>query len=193
MRKLQVCILFLFPLIACAQTGFKPGFIIDKSGQKYEGLLKFEPGNDKQAGELVFKESKKGKKEVYGTNYLKAFKIESDSFTVLKNIVLPRNKKRPDDFAKVLLVGSGGILYQLEYIVAKSSGHASTEYVNMQENIRYFISANGKLSALTASNFTAVANVVADCPELKTKIAGKKIKFADLQKVVEQYQSCKSK
>lgn len=180
------------PAFAQGQGGFKPGYIIDKSGTRYEGLLKYEPGNEKKPGEVIFRESRNAKKEVYSTSYVRTFKIETDSFTVVSNIPVTRQKIRAADFMKVVLSGPGGVVYLLEYTVQKSSGHASTEYVNTVENTRYYIYGGGKLSPLTQSNFTAVAGVVADCQELKAKIAGKKLKLANLAAIVEEYRNCKS-
>jgi hypothetical protein len=193
MKKLGILFLIVAPLAAHAQSGFKEGYLIDKSGEKYEGFLKFEPGGEKESGELVFKESKKGKKEVYNTSYVKTFKIATDSFTVLNNFAYARNKTKPADFAKVLLVAPAGVIYSVEYKVEKSSGHAATEYKDIVENTRYFIFTNGKLALLNQTNFATVANLVADCAELKTNIIRKKRKFADLQKVIEEYHSCKTK
>jgi|GEM_PF-6469664 len=193
MKRLQFFLLIIFPIVVQGQSGFKEGFLIDKSGTRYEGFLKFEPGNEKQAGRVLFKESRTGKKEVYGTDYVKAFKIEKDSFTVLKEFVFARQKTKAADFAKVLMVGSGGVVYSVEYVVEKSSGHATTEYKALEENTKYLVLLNGKLVLLAANNFTALANVVADCTELKTNITNKKRRYADLQKVIEEYRSCKRK
>jgi hypothetical protein len=192
MKKLLVLALIFLSIDGRAQIGekFKKGFIVDKSGDKYEGLIRLEPGNEKNPGALIFKEEKKGKKETYGPTYIKSFKIESDSFTVLKKIPMPKKKVREADFAKVLLVGSGGAIYELEYIVEKSTGHAATEYRISEQNSKYYIQVNGKTAMLTPSNFKDVAVVVADCPELKSRIAAKKVKFADLEKVVSDYKNC---
>ncbi|HYC85361.1 MAG TPA: hypothetical protein VEB86_09070 [Chryseosolibacter sp.] len=192
MKRFHFILLIMFPAVAAAQGGFKEGYLVDRSGIRYEGMLKFEPGTDTQAGQLIFKESKKGKKEVYGTNYVRSFKIEADSFAVVTNLVLGRQKTKTEDFAKVVLVGTGGVLYSLEYKVEKSSGHATTEYKDIVENTKYFLLANGKLTPLTAGNFTALAPVVSDCPALKKGIAGKKRRYADLVRIIEEYRSCKT-
>jgi hypothetical protein len=193
-KRLTLFLLLLAPPLVHAQIGekFEPGFIIDKFGARYEGFLKFEPGDGKNPGELFFKESKKSKKETYGPDYVTSFKIEKDSFTVLQNIPLPNKKTIKEDFAKVMLVGEGGVLYFLEYLKSKTSGHAAAEYKVTEENSRYLATINGKLIMLTPNNFIQFAPVVADFADLKTRIQTKKLKFADLPKVVEEYQAFKT-
>jgi hypothetical protein len=193
-KRLTLFLLLLVPAFVHAQIGekFESGFIIDKFGVRYEGFLRFEPGDGKKPGELFFKESKKSKKETYGPDYVTSFKIEKDSFTVLQNIPLPNKKTIKEDFAKVLLVGEGGVLYHLEYVKSKTSGHAAAEYKVTEENSRYLATVNSKLIILTPNNFTQFAPVVADFADLKTRIQTKKLKFADLPKVVEEYQAFKT-
>jgi hypothetical protein len=190
---LIVCFIGL-PLLGLAQLGekYRPGFIVDTSGGKYEGLLRLQPGDDKNPSKIEFKEDKKGKKETYSTSYVKAFKIESDSFTILKNIPMPKRKVRAADFARVVIKGSGGVVYNLEYTSEKSSGHASTEYTITEEKSKHYIQINGKLAMLTPSNFKDVAVIVGDCPDLKAKIAARKLKSSDLEKVVAEYTNCKT-
>lgn len=195
MKIPSIIFLFMLPLISNAQSvlgdRLKPGFIIDRFGDKYEGLLKLEPGNDKKSGELIFKENKKGRKEVYKPAYIKSFVIETDSFATLKNFPIAKQKNREADFAKVEMVGPGGVVYSVEYTVAKSSGHAATEYVIDQENVKFFIKVNNKLSPLSHTNFKDVAIIVADNQYLKTRIVSKKLKYADLRKVIDTYKTNK--
>jgi hypothetical protein len=195
MKRISLIILLLLPLVCSAQIGgekFRRGYIVDTSGGRYEGLIKLEAGDEKNPSTIVFKEDKKGKKENYGTSYVKAFKIESDSFTVLKNIPMPKKKVRKVDFAKVVLRGSGGAIYLLEYTSEKDAGHASSEFTITEEYSRHYIQINGKLAMLTPSNFKDVAVIVGDCPDLKARIAAKKLKPADLAKVVAEYEQCKT-
>jgi hypothetical protein len=195
MKSFILFLIVIFPLSSLAQlTGekFRKGYIIDKSGEKYEGFIRVEPGNERTAAKIEFKEDKKSKKETYDPSYIKSFKIESDSFTVLKKIPMPKKKVREADFAKVLLTGAAGAVYLLEYTTEKSSGHASTEYTITEENSKYYILLNGKMAMLTPSNFKDVALIVADCSDLKTKIASKKLKIADIDKAVSEYQTCKA-
>src|SRR5688572_8320226 len=105
-KRLTLFLLLLVQSLVHAQIGekFEPGFIIDKFGVRYEGFLRFEPGDGKNPGQLSFKESKKSKKEAYGPDYITSFKIEKDSFTVLQNIPLPNKKTIKEDFARVMLV-----------------------------------------------------------------------------------------
>jgi hypothetical protein len=194
MKKLTLCVLLTLPWFAQGQIGekFEPGFIIDKFGTRYGGFLRLEPGNGKDPGELLFKESRKSKKESYGPEYVTAFKIEADSFTVLKNIPLPNKKTIKADFAKVMLVGSRGSLYFLEYLKSKSTGHAVAEHTISEENSRYLVAINGKLAVLNQNNFRELATVVADFEDLKTRILNRKMKFSDLPKVIEEYKTFKA-
>jgi hypothetical protein len=191
MKKLLSYFLFTLPVLAYGQIGekFEAGFIIDKFGTRYDGFLRLEPGDAKNPGELLFKETKKSKKETYGPEYLTAFKIEADSFTVLKNIPLPNKKTIKADFAKVLLVGSGGVLYFQEYLKSRSIGHAAADYNVSEENSRYLVTINGNLTVLTQTNFKDLASVVADFEDLKARIQNRKVKFSDLPKVVEEYKT----
>jgi hypothetical protein len=190
-KRLTLFLLLLAPPLVHAQIGekFEPGFIIDKFGARYDGFLRLEPGDAKNPGELLFKESRKSKKETYGPEYLTAFKIEADSFTVLKNIPLPNKKTVKADFAKVVLAGSGGTLYFQEYVKSKTIGHAAADYKVTEENSRYLMSVNNKLIVLTHTNFKDLALVVADFEDLKARIQNRKVKFADLPKVVEEYKT----
>lgn len=193
MKKFLIPLLILFPSLVYPQiTGekFRQGFIIDKSGEKYEGLIRLQPGTQKEPASIVFKEGKKGKKEIYGTSYVKSFKIEADSFTVLRNIPMPGKKIRAADFAKVVLQGSGGLIYLLQYNVEKSDGHAATEYRVTEENSKYYLQINGKIAMLTPNSFKDVSLVVGDCPDLRSRIANRKLKFTDLEKVVTEYKNC---
>jgi hypothetical protein len=191
MRKLILYFFIVLPFAGYSQIGekFEAGFIIDKFGVRYDGFLRLEPGNAKEAGELLFKESKKSKKETYGPDYLTAFKIETDSFTVLKNIPLPNKKSVKADFAKVVLVGSGGTLYFQEYLKSRSIGHAAADYEVSEANSRYLMSINGKLIVLTQANFKDLASVVTDFADLKARILNRKVKFSDLPKIIDEYKT----
>jgi hypothetical protein len=130
---------------------------------------------------------------MYGPDYLRSFKIESDSFTVVKNIPLANRKILEADLVKVVLVGSGGVLYLHELVKEKSSGHAATEYKIEEESTRYLAEIGGKLISINKSNFRELAPVVADHDELKTKIQTRKLGYADLPQVLAEYKSFKSK
>jgi hypothetical protein len=195
MKSIILSLLVIFPLSVSGQLAgekFRKGYIIDKAGEKYEGFLRVEPGNERSAAKIEFREDRKSKKETYDPSYVKSFKIESDSFTVLKKIPMPKKKVREADFAKVLLTSKAGAVYLLEYTTEKSSGHASTEYTITEENSKYYIQLNGKIGMLTPGNFKDVALIVADCAELKTKVASKKFKIGDIDKVVSEYETCKA-
>jgi hypothetical protein len=166
---------------------FQEGYIIDKFGDKYSGMIRLDPGDGKKAGVLTFKESRKGKKETYGTDYVRAFVVASDSFTVLKNIPFAQRKIIPSDFARVALVGSGGVLYCIETETLKSSGHAASEYSITEEKLKYFIQLKGKLTGLTQHNMKDFAAIVADNAELKKKILTRKIKYADIELAITEY------
>lgn len=193
MKKLTLYILLILPGFAHSQIGerFDPGFIIDKFGARYDGFLRLEPGDGTTAGQLLFKESRKSKKDTYGPEYLTAFKIGSDSFAVLKNIPLPNKKTVKADFAKVMLVGSGGALYFQEYLKAKSTGHAAADYKISEENSRYLVLINGRLVILTKNNFKDFATVVSDFEDLKARIQNRKVKFSDLPKLIAEYKAFK--
>lgn len=186
-------LLLLMPEISYAQIGEKtePGFLIDKFGARYDGLLRYVPGDGKSGGEIIFRESKKSKKNAYRSNYVTAFKIEADSFTILKNIPLANKKVIAADFAKVTLVGPGGVIYFHEFKKSKSTGHAATDYKIAEENTRYLMSVNGKLTILTKNNFKNFAMIVSDHKELKNKILAGKAKFADLEKLIAEYKTFK--
>lgn len=194
--KYIVVLFCLLPLMSSAQlTGdkFRNGYIIDNSGTRYEGLVRILPGNDNSPATVEFKEEKRSKREAYTPGYVRTVKIESDSFTVLKKLPMPRKKVREADFAKVIIKGPGGNVYVLEYTVQKSSGHASTEYTITEENSKYYIQINGKIAMLTPSNFKDVAVIVGDCADLKARITSRKLKVADIEKVASEYQSCTRK
>ena len=190
---LVVCAVISFSISYGQSDRFRPGYMVDKSGEKYEGFIRFEPGTDKAAGTVIFREGKKGKKESYSTTYVKSFKVEGDSFVILKQIPMPGKKVKAEDFARVVLTGPGGIIYQLEYDKAKESGHAATEFKTIEENSKYYLQINGKLAMLTQTNFRDIATIVSDCSNLRDKITSKKVKIADLEKVVEEYSICTSK
>lgn len=190
MKRALFFILLAMPVLASGQDErFRDGYIIDKFGEKYSGLIKIEPGDGKKPGQLVFKESKKGKKETYGPDYVRSFVVESDSFAVLQNIPLANRKTLSADFARVMLVGSGGVLYSLETEVLKSSGHATTAYKVAEEKIKYVLDINGKLIGLTQSNMKDFATIIADDTALHTKVLSRKIKFQDLNLAVEEYKT----
>jgi hypothetical protein len=92
----------------------------------------------------------------------------------------------------VMLVGEGGVLYFIEYIKSKTSGHAAANFKIDEENTRYLALINSKLVVLTPANFAQFAAVVADHTDLKTQIQSKKLRFADLPKVVEEYHAFKN-
>jgi hypothetical protein len=192
MKAVLLCFFIAAGYSMSAQT-FKEGYIVDASGQKFEGLIRYEPGNQEKPGMVIFKEGKKGKKEEYGPNYVRSFKIDADSFAVVKNIAMPRQKVREADFVRVLLVGVKGVLYAYEYDLAKTSQHAASDYVIMQENTKFLVSSNGKLSILTASNFRNFAPVVGDCEALRAKIANGKVRLSAIQSVIDEYKTCKTK
>src|SRR5687768_11268679 len=99
MKNMLVICAVIFSSICYGQSDkFRAGYIVDKSGEKYEGFIRFEPGTDKTPGSVIFREDKKGKKESYGTTYVKSFKVESDSFVVLKQIPIPGRKVKAEDF-----------------------------------------------------------------------------------------------
>jgi hypothetical protein len=188
--------LFLFIVLLIASASqlqaqstekFQDGYIIDKFGEKYSGMIRLDPGDGKKAAVLTFKESRKGKKETYGPDYVKAFVVASDSFIVLKNIPLAQKKTIPADFARVALVGSGGVLYCIETETQKSNGHAQTEYVVTEEKLKYFLLIKGKLIGLTSRNMKDFATIVADNDALEKKILTRKIKFDDLQLAIAEY------
>jgi hypothetical protein len=194
MKKLIVFFLFVMPAAANCQIGekFGAGFMIDRFGQRFEGFLRLEPGDGKKTSELIFKENKKGKKESYGPDYLKSCKIESDSFTVIRNIPLANRKILPADIVKVVLTGSGGVLYHQEFVKSKSTGHAATDFKIEEESSRYLAGIDGKIIAITASNFKEFAAVVADYEDLKTRIQTRKVKYSDLPKLIAEYKTFKS-
>jgi hypothetical protein len=190
----------LFIILVFAVTGslfaqdaerFREGYIIDKFGEKYSGLIKLEPGDGKKSSQLIFKESKKGKKETYGPDYVRAFVAESDSFTILKNIPFAHRKAIALDFVKVELVTPGGVLYLAETEVMKSAGHATTEFKVQEEKSKYIMSLNGKLVALTANNMKDFATIVADHADLKARILGRKVKFQNLNAAITEYKEFK--
>lgn len=170
---------------------FREGYIVDKFGEKYSGLIKLEPGDGKRSSQLIFKESKKGKKETYGPDYVRAFVTESDSFTILKNIPFAHRKPIAIDFAKVELVTPSGVLYFVETEVLKSAGHATTEFKVQEEKSKYIMSLNGKLVALTANNMKDFATIVADHPDMKARILGRKLRFQNLNSAITEYKEFK--
>ncbi len=194
MKKVFVVILFFTitaSLSAQDTERFREGYIIDKFGARYNGLIKLEPGDGKKSSQLIFKESKKGKRETYGPEYVRTFVAESDSFTILKNIPFAHRKPIAIDFVKVELVGPGGILYLAETEVLKSSGHATTEFKVQEEKTKYIMSINGKLVPLTANNMKDFATIVSDHADLKTRILGRKVKLQDMNAAIAEYREFK--
>jgi hypothetical protein len=193
MKKLVFCLLIVVPSMVVGQIGekFEPGFIIDKFGARYDGFLRLEPGDNKKPSELIFKETRKSKKDVYGPDYVTAFKIEKDSFIVVNNVPLPNKKSIKADFVKVVLTGPGGVLYFREFLKKKSTGHAAADYKVEEENSGYLALVNGKLVMLSPSNYRDLAIIVSDFQDLKLRIEKRKIKYADIPKVVEEYQAFK--
>lgn len=193
MKKWIFIALIIFPYFSSGQDGkFREGFIIDRSGERYEGFLRFEPGSSTRPAQLFFREGKKGKTETYGPSYVKSFRIASDSFTILRKIALPRQKVREEDFAKVLLVTPAGAIYSYEYEISKTSEHAASDFTTSEENTRYFYESKGKLVLITPANFRDVGSLVSDCPALKARIQNRKLKYADLSNVIEDYKTCRS-
>lgn len=192
-KLLAIVVFFAVTASLCAQDTerFREGYIVDKFGEKYQGLIKLEPGDGKKSSQLIFKESKKGKKETYGPDYVRAFVAESDSFTILRNIPFAHRKPITLDFAKVELVTPGGILYFVETEVMKSSGHATTEFKVQEEKSKYIMSLNGKLVALTSSNMKDFSTIVADHADLKARILARKVKLQDVNAAIAEYKEFK--
>jgi hypothetical protein len=185
---LSICLILSATYLHAQNTEkFREGYIVDRFGEKYSGMIKLDPGDGKKSGVITFKEARKGKKETYGPEYVKSFVIESDSFTVLKNIPIAQRKILAADFARVALVGSGGVLYAVETETQKSLGHASSEYLIDEEKLRYFVNINGKLIVLTKQNMKDFATIISDNAELKKKVLSRKIKYADLPQAIAEY------
>ena len=195
--KQLLCIVFFAQLMPHAFSQdterFREGYFIDKFGQKYSGMIRLDPGDGKKPAQVTFKESKKGKRETYGPDYVKAFVVESDSFTVVKNIPIGNRKTIPIDFALVKLNGSGGVVYRVETELMKSSGHAATEYKINEEKLKYFLEINGKLLTLTANNMKDFATIIGDNADLKARVLKKKIKFDQLESAIQEYKLAKKK
>jgi hypothetical protein len=193
MKTLLVVLFFLKSVVLLSQDNerFREGYIIDKFGQKYAGLIRLTPGDGKKSAKITFKESRKSKPESYGPDYVKAFVMASDSFTVVNNIPIENKKTIAADFALVALKGSGGTLYRVETEVLKSNGHASSSYKLPQEKLKYFMNINGKVVALTARNMKDFATIIGDHPDLKSRVLKNKIKFEDLESAIEEYKQSK--
>src|ERR687897_643814 len=90
---------------------FKDGIIIAKDGRSYNGLLNpperetnhFDSKVCEQ--KLAFKESKKSKKEHLTVNDIRAFKVDNDSFIVVKDYRFPLDDLVHNVFAEVLMKG----------------------------------------------------------------------------------------
>lgn len=192
----RFCLLFLILGLSSGVDGqsndkFREGYFIDKNGNRYNGWLLLEPGDGKKTSELVYRESRNSKKEFYNPGYVQKFVIAADSFGVIQNFPLANRKTMAMDFARVIIVGDGGVLYQHQTEQLKSSGHAAADFQIEQDKFRYLIFYNNKFIPLTQHNMKDLAPLMKDHAELSKKLAARKIRFSQLETVVEEYRQFK--
>ncbi|HYG03296.1 MAG TPA: hypothetical protein VD927_12680 [Chryseosolibacter sp.] len=192
--NLTILLLLTLHLTVAGQASdkFQTGYFIDKFGERYDGELILQPGDGKNPGALVFRESKNGKKESYGPDYVKAFVIAADSFAVIEKIPLANRKVLAMDFARITLRTQNGTVYLHELSVQKKSGHASSAHLVTDEQLRYIIQSGNKLTVLNKGNLKEFANIVPDHPDLRKRILARKVKLENIGSAIDEYKKFKT-
>lgn len=173
-------------LLSNLQAQFSKGVIVDQHGGVYAGYLK-NPGREK----LVFKESRNGKREVLTVNDLRAFKINQDSFLVLKNYRFPLDDIEQNGFAKVILSGNGGIVCTFNELKVTTTGSSiSFTTVTTTKIIHhYLIFKKDQVIELTDYNFYyEMPPLISDNETLHQKVVSKQLQFKQIDELALKYE-----
>jgi len=186
-RNLMILILICISLNVSGQYSnrYKDGYIIDKYGAKYSGLVKMTEGANDDPDYLLFKESEKADKIKLEKATLRSFVIEKDSFIVVNNYKVPKKKTVLDGFAKILLKTPNEALCELIQH-QRVAGPSSNAYDDNRDY--FFIIRDKNYIVLTNYNFKhEMTAIVEENGELKKKINSGEFTYKDLNKVVDLY------
>jgi len=166
---------------------YKEGYIIDKYGAKYSGLIKITEGVNEDPDYLIFKESEKADKVRLDKEKLRSFVIEKDSFVVVNKYKIPKKKTILDGFAKALLKTPNASLCEL--IQRKRVVSPSSDAYDYDKDY-YFIVRDRIFTLLNSYNFKSeMSAVVEDDVALMKRIDSGELKLSDLGQIIELYHS----
>lgn len=178
-RIVALLIMSLVASTAFAQK-YTPGYYYTKSGEKVDGLLRFNfiAGivDDKSDGKcsVSFKKSKKDDKTVLTTRDICCFVIKGDSFAIIKDIE-PKaglfNSTYPQDFAKVIEVGKINLYKYYSFISNGQFSYTLEEWI---------VERDGKQEKLTQLHFEdQMAEFVGDYPALLERVKRNQLTYSN--------------
>ncbi len=147
-----------------------------------EGLLRHTFGNswgDSPDNFITFKPAPEAKEQKLTVQDISAFVTGQDSFTVKQNFDINDHDHYAKDFVRV--VKSGEISLYLHYSTVSTQTRKLV--------LTYLLEKDGELYRMVRpANFNdQLPILIADNKELLNKIKTKEYKFADLQKIIEEY------
>ncbi|HYF68438.1 MAG TPA: hypothetical protein VD884_09885 [Ohtaekwangia sp.] len=182
------------------QAQFSKGVIVDQHGGIYPGYLKLTSAPDHHYPEytcnekLLFKETKKGKREVLTVNDLSSFKLGLDTFLILKNYSFPLDNLVHNRFAKVILKGKGGIVCTFDELTL-IAGIDSPVHSHIKTEIpHYVIFKNNQVIELTDYNFYyEIPPLISDYENLHQQVVSKQLQFKQIDELALKYEQWRSK
>ena len=188
MKYLFVILIILFSDIAYSQTnfGFTDATIVYKRGDSILCLIKREVN---YGDAITYKMHQDADENQVGAKYIKSIRIASK---YLENIVIENKEKL------ATLTMSGNIsLYDYvetqkgEAVKIPNTGGGMMAPIKVI--IHYIVKKGDQFQEIKEKSFKkSLTDLLVDCPEIIAKLENNDYSFADIPKVIKEYNSCKN-